>query len=142
MCARPLPPADECPECGCVHLTSNDAEEYTPCEHDCVRDVNIEQVFKPLFNYTADLKHLVVLMLRLNHNDQWYASTVLDYAWSGFEHWAARTDDGKLYRDVFDDIWFRRQNQAMLKKRSRDVEEEEEEDYMQAIQPDYDVLVV
>ncbi|KAK4126874.1 hypothetical protein N657DRAFT_687264 [Parathielavia appendiculata] len=116
MCGRPLPPADECSECGCVHITANDAEESTPCDHDCVGDVNIQKVFEPLFQYTAGLKELVMHLLRLNYADNWYASTVLDHAWAGFESWAAKTEDGRLYRDTFDNIWLRRQNLTRLKK--------------------------
>ncbi|KAK4100503.1 hypothetical protein N658DRAFT_97010 [Parathielavia hyrcaniae] len=137
MCGRPLPPADECPECACVHITANDAEEYTPCDHDCVKDVNIQEVFKPLFQYTADLKELVMHLLRLNRADNWYASTLLDYAWPGFENWAAKTEDGRLYRDTFDNIWLRKQNLSRLRKRRRDALEEEP---AEAMEPD--VLVV
>ena len=123
MCGRELPAAEECADCGCVHMTSNYADA-SPCEHDCVvGDVNIDEVLKPLFNYTNDLKHLVALLLRLNRNSEWWASTVLDMAWPGFENWAANTEDGRMHRDIFDDLWFRRQNQARLDRRCRDVEE-------------------
>ena len=123
MCGAELPPAEECADCGCVHITSNDADADVPCAHDCVGDVNVDEVFKPLFNYTADLKHLVSLLLRLNRNDEWWASAVLDIAWPGFENWAANTEDGRMHRDVFDDVWFRQQNQARRDRRCREVEE-------------------
>ncbi|KAK4153086.1 hypothetical protein C8A00DRAFT_15676, partial [Chaetomidium leptoderma] len=125
MVGRPLAPPEECGDCGCVHITCDEDDEHIPCDHDCVGDVNIDEVFKPLFNYTADLKHLVILLLRLNRNDEWWASTVLDFAWPGFENWAANTEDGRLYRDIFDDIWFRKQNQARYTKRRREAEEED-----------------
>jgi hypothetical protein len=104
MCGRELPPAEECDDCGCVHLSSNDDEQYTPCNHDCVGDVNIDEAFAPLFNYKADVKHLVMLLLRLNRNDQWWASDVLDIAWEGFMTWMTNTEDGQQYRDVFDGL--------------------------------------
>ncbi|KAH6617052.1 hypothetical protein F5144DRAFT_596146 [Chaetomium tenue] len=128
MCGRELPPTEECPNCECVHLTSNDSRAYVPCPHDCIGDVNINTVFDPLFNYTTGLKNLVTLLLRLNRNDEWAASDVLNTSWPGFEYWAANTEDGKLYRDIFDDIWLRKQNQSRLKKRRRVEEEEEEEE--------------
>lgn len=145
MCGRGLPSAEECPNCGCVHLTSNDATEYTPCTHDCVGDVNINTVFDPLFNYTAGLKNLITLLLRLDRNEVWAASDVLNTtAWPGFEYWAANTDDGQLYRDIFDDIWLRKQNQSRLKKRRRveEEEEEEEEEEYEGMDLDENILVV
>jgi len=111
MCGRVLPPADDCPKCGCVHLTSNDVELHVPCGHGCSGDVNIDEVFKPLFNYTDGLKDLVRLLLRLNHNEKWRASDVLDKFWPRYENWTATTEDGRLHRDIYDDIWFRQQNQ-------------------------------
>ncbi len=127
MCGVELPPVEECADCGCVHITSNDPDaegrRESPCSHDCVGDVNVDEVFKPLFNYTADLKHLAMLLLRLNRNDEWWASAVLDIAWPGFENWAANTEDGRMHRDVFDDMWFRQQNQARRDRRCREVEE-------------------
>lgn len=123
MIGRVLPPVEECDECGCIHITSNDAKGHEACNHDCVADVNIDEVFKPLIIYTAKLKELVALLLRLYRTDEWRASDALDKAWEGFEHWAANTDDGRLYRDIFDDVWFRRQNQSRLRKRFRDPEE-------------------
>jgi hypothetical protein len=138
MCGRALPPAEECPSCGCIHVTNNDAAEYTVCDHDCFEDVNTDEVFAPLASYTAGLKHLASLLLRLNRSDEWRASAVLDLAWVGFEHWAANTEDGRSYRDIFDDIWFRKQNLARLKKRHREAEEEEAD----LMEIDGDVLVV
>jgi hypothetical protein len=122
MCGRDLPAAEECGDCGCVHVGSSEAEGAA-CSHDCVGDVNIDEVLKPLFNYTADLKHVVMLLLRLNRNDEWWASAVLDLAWPGFENWAANTEDGRMHRDVFDDLWLRHENQARLDRRCRDIEE-------------------
>ncbi|KAK4044312.1 hypothetical protein C8A01DRAFT_31629 [Parachaetomium inaequale] len=144
MCGRELPPAEECPDCGCVHITSNDAARHNPCRHDCVKDINIDIVFAPLLNYTAELKLLVMLLLRLNRNDEWTASAVLDHAWPGFQVWATHTEDGRLYRDIFDDMWFRKQNQARFKKRRREVveAEEEEEEQWDDMELGDDVLVV
>ncbi|AEO64331.1 uncharacterized protein THITE_2142258 [Thermothielavioides terrestris NRRL 8126] len=138
MCGRPLPPSEECPNCGCIHVTNNDAAEYSVCDHDCVEDVNTDEVFGPLASYTAGLKHLASLLLRLNRSEEWRASAVLDLAWVGFEHWAANTEDGRSYRDIFDDIWFRKQNLARLKKRHREAEKEEAD----LMEIDGDVLVV
>ncbi len=117
MVGRAFPPGEECAACGCVHLTSNDAPEYTPCDHECAGDVNIDEVFKPLANYTHDLKDLVTLLLRLNRNDEWRASAMLDIAWGGYENWTASTDDGRSHRDIYDDIWFRKQNERRMKKK-------------------------
>lgn len=126
MCGRPLPAPEECPRCRCFHLTSNDAAEQVPCPHACVGDVNIDEVFKPLTNYTDDLKDLVSLLLRLHRSDEWWASSVLDIAWGGYENWAATTEDGMLHRDIFDDMWFRRQNQARMGGRQQEMDEEED----------------
>lgn len=123
MVSRPLPPMEECDRCGCVHLTSNDAAGYTPCRHKCWPDVNIDEVFKPLTSYTQDLKALVTLLLRLNRNDEWRASAVLDIAWGGYESWAANTEDGRLHRDIYDDIWFRKQNERRTRKRQLEEDE-------------------
>jgi hypothetical protein len=144
MTGRELPPAEECPNCGCVHITSNDAARHSPCKHDCVKDVNIDIVFAPLPNYTAELKLLVMLLLRLNRNDEWTASVVLDHAWPGYVVWATHTEDGRLHRDIFDDIWFRKQNQARFKKRRREVmeAEDEEDEQWDDMALDDDVLVV
>lgn len=142
MCGRELPPTEECPRCDCVHLTSSDSRAYIPCPHDCVGDVNINTVLDPLFNYTTGLKNLVTLLLRLNRNDEWAASDVLNTSWPGFEYWAANTEDGKLYRDIFDDIWLRKQNQSRLKKRRRVEEEEEEEEEFDGMDLDDNVLVI
>jgi hypothetical protein len=140
MVGRPLPTVEECASCGCFHITSNDVAEYTPCHDNCgVGDVNIDEVFKPLTGYTVYLKALVSLLLRLNRRDEWRASDALNIAWQGFENWAANTDDGRQYRDVFDDIWFRKQNEARLKKRHREPEEEADADAMEV---DGHVLVV
>ncbi|EAQ84902.1 hypothetical protein CHGG_08916 [Chaetomium globosum CBS 148.51] len=141
MCGRELPPTEECPRCDCVHLTSSDSRAYIPCPHDCVGDVNINTVLDPLFNYTTGLKNLVTLLLRLNRNDEWAASDVLNTSWPGFEYWAANTEDGKLYRDIFDDIWLRKQNQSRLKKRRRVEEEEEEEEEFDGMDLDDNVLL-
>ena len=146
MLGRELPPAEECLSCGCVHITSTDAAEYIPCTHDCVGDVNIDTVFDPLFNYSDGLKKVVTLLLRLNRNDEWAASDVLNTAWPGFEYWAENTEDGQLYRDIFDDIWLRKQNQSRLKKRRRVEEEEEEEERgeeeLEGMDLDDNVLVI
>ncbi|KAK3303256.1 uncharacterized protein B0T15DRAFT_539642 [Chaetomium strumarium] len=137
MVGRALPTVEECADCGCFHITSNDAAEYNPCHDNCVGDVNIDEVFKPLAGYTAYLKALVTLLLRLNRRDEWRASDALNTAWQGFENWAANTDDGRRYRDIFDDIWFRKQNHARLKKRRRETQEDAD-----AMDVDGDVLVV
>jgi hypothetical protein len=142
MCSRELSPAEDCPNCGCIHITSNDAAEYTPCPHECVGDVNIDTVFDPLFNYTAGLKKFVSLLLRLNRNDDWSASDVLNTAWPGYENWAENSEDGQLYRDIFDDIWLRKHNQSRYKKRRRVEDEEEEEVEEDAMELDDNVLVV
>ncbi|KAK3902274.1 hypothetical protein C8A05DRAFT_34025 [Staphylotrichum tortipilum] len=147
MCGYPLPPAEECPECGCVHLTSNDVAGHTPCEHDCVGDVNIDEVFKPLFNYTDGLKEFVMLLLRLNRSDEWRASIVMDIVWPRYEHWTATTEDGQLHRDIYDDIWFRQQNQERLLKSQHRVGVEErmvsdQDEDMVEIPVDDSVLVV
>jgi hypothetical protein len=126
MCGQTLPSADECKACGCVHLITNSAGHGRACNHYCVEDVNIDTVFKPLFNYTADLKRLAALLLRLDGSHEWWASDVLDIAWPGFENWTANTEDGRLYRDVSDDIKFREQNQAKFRTRCGVVMEEEE----------------
>lgn len=124
MSGRELPPPEKCLDCGCVHLTSADDDEYIPCGHDCVEDVNIDDALEPLFNYTAGLKQLVTLLLRANIQNEWWASSMLDVAWRGFENWTANTEDGRLYLDLFDDIWFRQKNQARFEKQ-REVEDEE-----------------
>ncbi|KAL2187241.1 hypothetical protein L209DRAFT_742592 [Thermothelomyces heterothallicus CBS 203.75] len=128
MSGRELPPAEECPDCGCFHITGDDAAEYNPCEHACVKDVNVDSVLQALSNYTRGLKGVVMLLLRLNRNDEWSASNVLDMAWPAYEEWAANTEDGRIYRDIFDDLRFRRQNQIRLKNRRRRADEEEEAD--------------
>lgn len=124
MCGRAIPPAEECPDCGCIHLFSEDMHDHTACEHDCVGDVNIDEVFKPLFNYTDGLKEFVRMLLRLNRSE-WRASNLLDEAWPRYENWTASTEDGRLHRDIYDDIWFRQQNQERFLKSQhrRDVED-------------------
>ena len=77
MCGQTLPSADECKACGCVHLITNSAGHGRACNHYCVEDVNIDTVFKPLFNYTADLKRLAALLLRRDGSHEWWASDVV-----------------------------------------------------------------
>lgn len=125
MSGQELPPAEECPDCGCVHITSDDVDKHSPCKHVCVADVNVDSVFKALSGYTLGLKRMVGLLLRLNRDDERSASEVLDMAWPAYEEWIANTEDGRIYRDIFDDLWFRWRNQSRLKKRQRGTEEEE-----------------
>lgn len=124
MCGRELPRSEECTSCGCIHIISRDAVGHKPCTHACVGDVYIDKVFQPLTSYTNDLKDLVALLLRLNRNDEWRASTALNIAWEGYENWTANTEDGMLHRDIFDDIWFRKQNETRMRKRQREAEDE------------------
>lgn len=116
MVSRELPADKECYICGCRHITDNLDAGHTACQHDCDEDVNLNEVFSALDCYTEELRALVTKLLRSNRTDA-RASDALDFAWSGFEKWTANTDDGRLYRDIFDDIWFRRQNLARIEKR-------------------------
>lgn len=118
MRGRQLPPAEECISCGCRHITRNDDPESLTCPHTCFEDVNIDEIFTPLACYTQELKGVVITLLRANRTES-TANGVLDLAWSGFEKWAANTDDGQLYRDIFDDIWFRMSNKARIEKSQR-----------------------
>lgn len=139
MYGRALPSADECPHCECIHHIDNKVPLEERClYHGCpVPDFNRDEDIDHLTSYTAGLKDLVRLLLQLNRSDELRASTVLDVAWTGFESWAANTEDGRLYRDIFNDIWFRKQNEIRFRKRHRD--SEEEADFMHV---DGDVLVV
>ncbi|KAL2162228.1 hypothetical protein VTH06DRAFT_7141 [Thermothelomyces fergusii] len=132
MSGRELPPAEECPDCGCFHIsTDDDVGEHDPCEHACVADVNVDSVLQALSNYTQGLKHVVVLLLRLNRDGEWSASNVLDMAWPAYEKWLANTEDGRIYRDIFDDLWFRRQNEIRLKQQRIRAEDEEDDAEME-----------
>ncbi|KAK0641063.1 hypothetical protein B0T16DRAFT_461172 [Cercophora newfieldiana] len=110
----------ECFDCGCNHLTMKSDEGYEPCPHGCsFLDVDVDTVFEPLTDYTEELKRMVVWMLKSKWDENARASTMMIAAWSGFESWAAGTPEGRLYRDLFDDIWWRMRN-----KKIRELEDE------------------
>lgn len=129
MFGRELPPPEDCDTCGCVHIKSNNTnpKPTTFCRHaSCTgKDINIDVAFAPLLSYTPALKRLATMLLQAERGDGWWASEALNTAWDGFERWAEDTEDGRAYRDVFDDIWLRRQNQVRLGKREREEEGED-----------------
>ncbi|KAH6617831.1 hypothetical protein B0J18DRAFT_482783 [Chaetomium sp. MPI-SDFR-AT-0129] len=125
MLGRELPQPEDCDTCGCIHITSNTKPNPNPstrCRHSsCAgKDINIDVVFAPLLAYTPGLKRLATMLLQAERGDGWWASEALNTAWDEFERWAEDTEDGRVYRDVFDDIWLRRQNQVRLGKRARE----------------------
>ncbi|KAK0709484.1 hypothetical protein B0T26DRAFT_611431, partial [Lasiosphaeria miniovina] len=121
MRGKALPAAEECVLCGCNHVIDPAAATNRPrCPHTCLEDVDIDQVFEPLRQqqqqrpvgrrYSAGLCNLLHLLLCLNRSGDVHASHVLDSFWSDYAWWADNTADGRLHRDLFDDIWFRKQN--------------------------------
>ncbi|KAK4145206.1 uncharacterized protein C8A04DRAFT_10771 [Dichotomopilus funicola] len=148
MLGRELPQPEDCDTCGCIHVTSNTKPNpqatTTRCRHaSCAgKDINIDVVFAPLLAYTPGLKRLATMLLQAERGDGWWASEALNTAWDGFERWAEDTEDGRAYRDVFDDIWFRRQNQVRLGKRAREEEGEAEGEGEGEVDMQEGVLVV
>lgn len=100
----------ECLRCNCNHLTCNDDEEHKPCPHACWSDVNIDKALEPLADYSNHLKVLVGQMLKMKWDPVWRTSDHMDNAWVGFEEWAKSNGDGLLYRDLYDDMLWRRKN--------------------------------
>lgn len=101
----------ECSLCGCNHLTHNGDKHYVPCPHRCYQDINSDTVMDKFTDYTMGLQHLVSDLLLLRWDDEVTASEMLDQAWKSFESWARKTPDGSLYRDIYDDIWWRMGNE-------------------------------
>ncbi|KAL1837457.1 hypothetical protein VTJ49DRAFT_3756 [Mycothermus thermophilus] len=122
MFGTELPPAEECPGCECVHVrTEKMGYDLPSCPHDCVGDVDIQEIQKAT-EYSVPLRILAKALLLRNRDDTVYASQILDAAWSGYLSWVNRTADGRLYRDEYDDMWFRQQNKVRFDKRRREEE--------------------
>ncbi|KAK0704145.1 hypothetical protein B0T21DRAFT_260219, partial [Apiosordaria backusii] len=121
MLGKKLVNPEECDICGCVHVyegpeDEKQAEKLTLCEHLCYEDIDIRRCFDDT-SYTHGLKHVVGALLRMNREVTWTASEAMDTAWKGYETWTRTTDDGAVYRDIYEDILFRRQNEERLKGR-------------------------
>ncbi|KAK0708137.1 hypothetical protein B0H67DRAFT_648231 [Lasiosphaeris hirsuta] len=100
----------ECLRCGCNHLTCNHDRGYKPCPHACWSDLNIDEALEPLTDYSGKLRVLVGQMLKMKWESVWRTSDWMHNAWVGFEDWAENWGDGRLYRDLYDDMLWRQQN--------------------------------
>ena len=101
----------ECSLCGCNHLTNDSDKHYVPCPHKCFQDINSDTIMEKFTDYTKPLQNLIADLLLYRWDDKITASETLDQAWKGFEKWASKTPDGQLYRDIYDDIWWRMGNE-------------------------------
>ncbi|KAL2266067.1 hypothetical protein VTJ83DRAFT_5419 [Remersonia thermophila] len=120
MFGAELPPAEECPGCGCVHVrTDKTNRNLAPCPHGCVGDVDVQDIQKAT-GYSVPLRLLAQMLLRRNRDDGVHAAQVLDAAWPGYLSWVSRTADGRLYRDEYDDMWLRQQNKTRLDKQMQE----------------------
>ncbi|VBB79891.1 Putative protein of unknown function [Podospora comata] len=112
---------EECPVkgCGCIHLfdgpeKDEEAEKLPGCTDGCPRpDTDIRRCFNNT-GYTTELKQVVGALLRCNREVTWSASEAMEAAWKGYETWTRTTEDGQAYRDIYEDILFRRQNQERI----------------------------
>ncbi|KAK3995314.1 kinase-like domain-containing protein [Cladorrhinum sp. PSN332] len=122
MFGLPPPAPEECRGGGCSswHWYRRSEEvQTTPhvqSNSRCVGDHDLES-FADHLNYSTELKNLLKALMAMNRKITPLASTLLDQAWTGYQLWASGTDAGRLYRDVYDDIWFRRNNEwRMVRK--------------------------
>lgn len=74
--------------------------------------------FPDHLNYTPELKKLLKRLMGLEHKIEPLASTIMDDAWLGYQKWAtSNAPAASAYRDVYDDIWMRRQNEWRMQRR-------------------------
>ncbi|KAK4172690.1 hypothetical protein QBC36DRAFT_247025 [Triangularia setosa] len=124
MMGKKLPDPEECDVCKRVHVykgpeddDDDEAKKIPGCPHGCPRDdADVRRCFNDT-GYTPGLKHVVVTLLKMNREVSWTASDAMNTAWKGYETWTRTTDDGAVYRDIYEDILFRRQNEDRIKRR-------------------------
>ncbi|KAK4201559.1 hypothetical protein QBC40DRAFT_264123 [Triangularia verruculosa] len=120
MKGRKMVNPEECPVCECVHLfegeEDDEAAKKTPgCSDGCPRpDTDVRRCFNNT-NYTPGLKNAVGALLKMNREVSWTASEAMTAAWKGYETWTRTTEDGQVYRDIYEDILLRRQNEERIK---------------------------
>ncbi|KAH8884586.1 hypothetical protein GQ53DRAFT_382146 [Thozetella sp. PMI_491] len=105
------PDPEECSFCGCRHFdTFGPACDHRACPwwQESGNWLPGYQVEKRTM-YTRELRRFVTDLL-----GQWRtngrASTLLDRHWQGYLYWMQETPDGRQYKDVFDDIQWRKAN--------------------------------
>ncbi|KAK0629005.1 hypothetical protein B0T17DRAFT_461121, partial [Bombardia bombarda] len=131
MTGRELASGDECEVCGCFHVIADHGRDYHECQHvDCpFEDVVVERLFGRL-EYTSGLKDLVIRLLGVDRSEKVSANGMLGNCWDSYKWWAEQTDEGLLFRDIYNDIWIRWRNDERRKRAirvaTRDVEDLEE----------------
>jgi len=116
-----------CARCGCSHVTWNGdtfAEEHVPCPHACYPDVNLGTEMDRLTKYSVGLRGVVYRLLMSKWDEVERASLAMDTAWGFYEKWVNGTPDGAVYRDIYDDIWWRKGNETKKKRQAAAVAEE------------------
>ena len=131
MTGTPPPQSEECsqPGCTCVHfkrVLPDKTEKDTHCPHNCaVKDFYLTEYLESLTDYTEGLRTTLYRMLLVQRDDQFdlvRASAMLDQAWHDYIYWTEETEDGRLYRDTYDDMWIRELNQHRKDKERRERE--------------------
>ncbi|KAK0668492.1 hypothetical protein QBC41DRAFT_393724 [Cercophora samala] len=113
---------EECDVCGCVHVydggeNDEEAEKIAGCTDGCPRlDIDVRRCFDDT-GYTPGLKQVVGALLRCHRSVTMTASEAMDQAWKGYETWTRTTEDGQVYRDLYEDTLFRRQNLERIEGR-------------------------
>jgi len=125
MTGKPIPGSwesrgEDCDKCGCNHLLfSKNRDLGWHCPHECFTTEFVDRNIEMAVEYTQALRELVTSLLEKKRNSELRASQVLETAWKGYEEWMERTQDGKLHRDLFDDIWLRMRNQERKEAEAR-----------------------
>ncbi|KAK4162877.1 kinase-like domain-containing protein [Cladorrhinum sp. PSN259] len=125
MFGMPPPAAEECRGGGCHawhwyrRSLENKAVPHRQSNPLCMGDHDLDS-FPDHLNYSGELKSLLKMLMGMNRKPRPLASEILDGAWRGYTLWADNSEAGKLYRDVYDDMWFRRNNELrMVRKQAR-----------------------
>ncbi|KAK4224208.1 kinase-like domain-containing protein [Podospora fimiseda] len=123
MFGLPPPAPEECKGASCNSwhwYNSKDAPPNTPyvqSNTNCVGDHDL-QTFCDHLDYSKELK-LVAKTLMCMYRRTTLTSEIMDGAWRAYSSWVTSTEEGKLYRDVYDDIWFRRNNEWRIKRKQQ-----------------------
>jgi serine/threonine protein kinase len=108
MTGQMLPDPEECDLCGCWHLDSTTGK----CYHVCTPDVDVEAALGELTDYTPELRELVKQLLCQNRKDEELASHFFNESRPLYQTWKQQTADGRLCKDILDDLAERQRNKG------------------------------